>query len=434
MTAASPRLRPGDVAVFLGPSLPADEARALGPCRVLPPARAGDVLAVLPERPLAIALVDGVFDTVPSVWQHELVLALEAGVAVFGGGSMGALRAAELAALGMVGVGRIFRWVREGVVSDDGEVALLHGHAEHGFRPLTLPLVNVRALAEDARAGGLLSAREARALVAAGASLHFTERTWPGVLAAARLGEAARARVRALLPDAPDPKADDARACIGAAIGFARARRQGAPAPPRPGVPTPSHVRRARLRHARTVLPGGDAVPSGRVLAALGRRPDARRLGAEGLRRALLAALARSAGLRARPGAAEAALAAWLRRLGVPPRRRDAFLAACGLDDAAARALGEDLALEADVLGAAERFVPDGPSFDEGLALAARLTGAWVEEAARLADQPGRTRSASPGSQPAAPKPPTSWASSTSSSNRAKSRARRPRASGWRAR
>lgn len=433
---ASARLREGDVVAFLGPSLPAAEARRLGPCRVLPPARAGDVLAVLPGRPLAIALVDGVFDTVPSVWHHELALALEAGVALFGGSSMGALRAAELAPLGMIGVGRIFRWVQEGSLRDDGDVALLHGHAEHGFRPLTLPLVNVRAAAEDARAEGLLSAREARALLASAAALRYGERTWPRVLAAARLGEAARVRLGAFLPRARDPKADDARACVSAALAFARARRAGAPPPPRPGVSPPSHVRRARLHHARTILPDGAALPSGEVLAAVARRPDAGRLGAEGLRRALLAALARSAGLRAGDGDAEAALVAWLRRLGVPARRREAFLAACGLDEAAARALGEDLALEAAVLGDAGSFVADGPSFEEGLALAARLTGAWVEEAARLLGpaQPARARSSSPEIHPAAAKPPTSWASSTTSSKRAKSRLKRPRASGWRAR
>jgi hypothetical protein len=78
----------------------------------------------------------------------------------------------------------------------------------------------------------------------------------------------------------------------------------------------------------------------------------------------------------------ERALAAWLARLGVPTRRRASFLAACALDDAAARSLGEDLALEARLLGMAARAVPDGPSWEEGLALGARLTGAWIEEAA----------------------------------------------------
>jgi hypothetical protein len=380
------RARAEDVVVFLGPSLPAAEARRVAACRVLPPARAGDVLAVLPERPLAIALVDGVFDTTPSVWHHELALALDAGVAVFGGASMGALRAVELAPLGVVGVGKVFRWYRDGVVDDDAEVALLHGDEEHGFRPLTLPLVAVRAAAEAARREELLSAREARALVEAARAIHYRERSWPAVLAGARLADAARARVRAFLPRAPDPKADDARACIRAAAELARARRAGAPPPPSPhAAPPPSHVRRARLRHARTVLPGAGAVASGEVLAALARRPDAGRLAAQGLRRALLAALARSSGLRASAREVEEALAAWLGRLGVPARRRDAFLAACGLDDGAARSLAEDLALEATVLGGAERFAPDGPGFEEGLALAARLTGAWIEEALGVA-------------------------------------------------
>jgi len=380
------RPRREDLVVFLGPSLPAAKARRIAPCRVLPPARAGDVLAVLPERPLAIALVDGLFDTTPSVWHHEILLALDAGVAVFGAASMGALRAAELAAHGVVGVGRIFRWVRDGVIDDDAEVALLHGDAEHGYRPLTLPLANVRAAADAARAEGVVAPREARALVAAAAAIHYADRSWPRVLAGARLGEAARARVRAFLPRAPDPKAEDASACIAAAAEFARARRRGAPPPPRPrSSPPPAHVRAARLRHARTVLPGGEALASGAVLSRLAGRPDAGRLAAEGLRRALLASMARSLGIRPDARETDAALAAWLRRLGVPARRRDAFLAACGLDDGAARALAEDLALDARVLGAAQRFVPDGPSFEEGLAHGARLTGAWVEEAMRLA-------------------------------------------------
>jgi hypothetical protein len=390
-----PRPRGQDVVVFLGPSLPAPEARRVAACRVLPPARAGDVLAVLPERPLAIALVDGVFDTTPSVWHHELALALDAGVAVFGGASMGALRAVELAPLGVVGVGTVFRWYRDGVVDDDAEVALLHGDAEHGFRPLTLPLVAVRAAAEAARRAGVLSARDARALVAAGRGIHYRERGWAAVLAAARLAAPAEARLRAFLPGAPEPKAEDARACIRAAAEYARARRAGAPPPPSPlGGPPPSHVRRARLRHARSVVPGAGSVPSGAVLAALARRPDAGRLAAEGLRRALLAALARSSGLRVSAREGDEALAAWLRRLRVPPRRRAAFLAACGLDDGAARVLAEDLALEAAVLGAAERFAPDGPGFEEGLALGARLTGAWIEEALGVAERsaPGARR------------------------------------------
>jgi len=68
--------RPEDLIVFLGPSLPADEAHRLASCRVLPPARQGDVWRALSLRPRAIALVDGLFEAQPSVWHHELLAAM----------------------------------------------------------------------------------------------------------------------------------------------------------------------------------------------------------------------------------------------------------------------------------------------------------------------------------------------------------------------
>jgi len=392
-----PRLRADDVVVFLGPSLSERDARRVAPCRVLPPARAGDVLAVLPARPLAIALVDGLFDTTPSVWHREILAALDAGVAVFGGASMGALRAAELGALGVVGVGAIHRAYASGTLDDDAEVALLHGDAEHGYRPLTVPLVTVRAAAEAARAERLLSRAEARALVAAAAAIHYTARTWPRVLAP--LQPAVRARLEEFLPRAPDPKAEDARACVAAAAAFARARRAGAPPPAPPRLPESSHLRRARLLHARARVGGGD-VSAGEVAVALAARADAGRLAADGLRRAVAAALARSLGMTVSAGEADAAVAAWLSRLGVASARREAFLAACALDAGSARRLGEDLALEARLLEDAARAIPDGPAWEEGLALEARLTGAWVEEATRLVGEgvgaQTRSRSRSP--------------------------------------
>jgi len=403
---ASRRPARHDVVVFLGPSLPAAEARALGPCRVLPPARAGDLLAVLPERPLCIALVDGVFEAVPSVWQHELLAAQSAGIQVFGGASMGALRAAELARFGVVGVGRIFAGYRDGALVDDAEVALLHAGREHGFRPFTLPLVDVRHAVTASVAAGACRAPEGKAVLAAAAACFYQDRTWGRVLGAARLSAAARARLAPVLAAVPSLKAEDARATIAAALDFAAARRSGAPAPPPSpqAPPAPSQVRRQRLAAARAVPPGGRAVAAGRVLRALARRPDAGRLAAQGLRRALLASLARSLGLAVSAEEVRSAEAAWLGAHGVGPDGRDAFLAACALDDGAARTLAEDLALEAALLAASERILPDGPSWREGLALGARLTGAWAEAllalSSRRAGASGRTPARARGSAP----------------------------------
>src|SRR5690606_31788345 len=108
------------------------------------------------------------------------------GVAVYGGAGQGALRAAELAAQGMIGVGRIFQWYREGVLVDDSEVARVHAGAEQGYRPLTVSLVNVRHVAAQARAAQVLHLRQARVLVAAAERLFYAERTWRRIMESVR--------------------------------------------------------------------------------------------------------------------------------------------------------------------------------------------------------------------------------------------------------
>lgn len=386
-------MRSAALIVFLGPSLPAPEARRIARCTVLPPARQGDVWRALALRPSAIALVDGLFESTPSVWHHEILDALDSGVAVFGGASMGALRAAELSRHGMVGVGRIFGWYRDGVVQGDDEVALLHAGAELGYRPLTLPLVNVRRAAELAVEAGFLTKREARALVAAGAAIFYQERTWKRLLAAGSPGlrPALASKLRALFPsDPPNLKAEDARATIEAAAAFVAATaRSPAGARARPGRFAPprrpsSLVRRRKLAEGSSIA-RGRAVSSSDVLARLRAEPDAVALRDRGLRRALLAGFARSLGMVATvTGREEAALAFFAER-GVPPARRSTFFAESGLDGADASRLIEDLALERLLLDSAASAVPDGPSADEGLALGARLAGRWAELTRRLA-------------------------------------------------
>jgi hypothetical protein len=187
---------------FLGPSLPKNQAPGF---RALPPAQQGDVWRALRLRPSVIALIDGVFESRPSVWHHEILDALDAGVAVFGGASMGALRAAELHTFGMIGVGRIFRWYRDGDVIDDSEVALLHADAEHGYRPLTVPLVNIRWAASQT-----MRASDARKVVDACARIFYQDRTWPRVLE--HVPAPLHGRFRAI-----DLKAEDAREVLRAA-------------------------------------------------------------------------------------------------------------------------------------------------------------------------------------------------------------------------
>lgn len=169
--------------VFLGPTLPVAEARAILDAVYLPPVRQGDVyLAVQRHRPRAIGIVDGYFHQVPSVWHKEILWAMAEGVHVFGSASMGALRAAELHAFGMEGVGAIFAAFRDGLFEDDDEVAVVHGPAEIGFVPASEAMVNIRSTLEAAKDQGIIGARTAERLQAIAKSLFYPERRYPDVL------------------------------------------------------------------------------------------------------------------------------------------------------------------------------------------------------------------------------------------------------------
>lgn len=154
------------IAVFLGPSLPLAAARGRLAANYLPPVRMGDIYRLLASGIDTIAIIDGVFHQSTPVWPREILSALEEGIRVIGGASMGALRAAELARYGMHGVGTIFGWYRDGVIDGDDEVALVHVEGSLGYQPLSEPLVNLRHALARAEARALLTADEREAMTA----------------------------------------------------------------------------------------------------------------------------------------------------------------------------------------------------------------------------------------------------------------------------
>ena len=128
--------------VFSGPSVSREAVTALEGMEWRPPVSQGDVYRAAKTSPRVIAIIDGFFDSVPSVWHKEILWAMSRGIHLFGASSMGALRAAELHQFGMRGVGEIFEKYRDGTLEDDDEVAVLHGPAELGYTPLSVPMVN----------------------------------------------------------------------------------------------------------------------------------------------------------------------------------------------------------------------------------------------------------------------------------------------------
>ena len=64
------------------------------------------------EGATVIGLIDGLYEDRAAPWHKEILFALENGAQVFGAASMGALRAAECADFGMIGVGAVFERYR----------------------------------------------------------------------------------------------------------------------------------------------------------------------------------------------------------------------------------------------------------------------------------------------------------------------------------
>ncbi|WP_437311108.1 TfuA-like protein [Sorangium sp. So ce388] len=168
--------------VFAGPTLSAEEARAELDAIYLPPVAQGDLYRASLERPVAIGIVDGYFERVPAVWHKEILSAMGQGIHVFGSASMGALRAAELASFGMEGVGVIYEAFARNELEDDDEVAVAHGPAEEGYRPLSEAMVNIRSTLRAAVAAGALTEMARAALERIAKELFYTERTWPHLL------------------------------------------------------------------------------------------------------------------------------------------------------------------------------------------------------------------------------------------------------------
>jgi hypothetical protein len=176
------------VVLFTGPTLSPRDASEVIDAVCLPPAAQGDVYRAALDRPFAIGLIDGYFDSVPAVWHKEILWALREGIHVFGSASMGALRAAELSPFGMVGVGAIFETFRDGILEDDDEVAVAHGPAEHGYRVCSDAMVNIRATLAQARIEGILDPGTSATLERIAKDLFYAERSWARILeiAAAR--------------------------------------------------------------------------------------------------------------------------------------------------------------------------------------------------------------------------------------------------------
>ncbi|XYH97101.1 TfuA-like protein [Sorangium sp. So ce1128] len=199
--------------VFLGPSLDRAEAASRLDVEYLPPIKRGDIDALLARarRPVAIGIVDGAFLQGPSISPKEVLRAIDEGITVFGSSSMGALRAAECAPYGMIGVGRVFEAYHSERIDADDEVAMTYDPTTH--RAVSEPLINIRFAIEAAVAAGATTASIGDRFLAIAKRLYFPDRRVKTVLRliSEEIDPSACERLQRFLEnDAPDVKREDA--------------------------------------------------------------------------------------------------------------------------------------------------------------------------------------------------------------------------------
>ena len=164
------------IIVFLGPSLERAEAEKILPEEYRPPAKRGDLLRAVQDGAGIIGLIDGVFHQESAVAHREILAALRKGVRVVGASSMGALRAAEMDTLGMVGIGGVYRMYKTGELISDDEVALVFDPVT-GFS-LSEPLVNIRFTLREAERQGIITTPDRAALLTAAQEVFYPQRTY----------------------------------------------------------------------------------------------------------------------------------------------------------------------------------------------------------------------------------------------------------------
>jgi hypothetical protein len=161
---------------FLGPSLDHSTARTTTTAELRPPACQGDLIRAVLDGATRIGLIDGGFERVPAVWHKEILWAAERGVAIVGGASMGALRAAELAGRAIVGVGAVYEMFASGTIDADDEVAVMHASHLDGFRTFSDSLVSIRWNVARAETAGVLQSAESSSLIRHARQTYYPDR------------------------------------------------------------------------------------------------------------------------------------------------------------------------------------------------------------------------------------------------------------------
>ncbi|WP_410508374.1 TfuA-related McrA-glycine thioamidation protein [Methanosarcina hadiensis] len=165
--------------IFTGNSISHEDAKKILTANYQPPVRRFQLEKFVQQGYKVIGIIDGIFFDRAAVGHREIISALNTGVKVVGGASMGALRASELDIHGMTGIGKVYEWYRDGVIESDDEVAVSTN--PDTFEPISVPLVNIRETLKAAMAAGIINGREHEGLLELAINTYYPDRSYLGL-------------------------------------------------------------------------------------------------------------------------------------------------------------------------------------------------------------------------------------------------------------
>jgi TfuA protein len=169
--------------IFLGPSLGLEKAKDILDADYKPPAKKGDLLALLglSDRKRVIGLIDGLFlqDYPPTPIEVYSIL-VRKNLTIVGGASLGALRAVELEKFGMIGIGKVFELFKNGIIDADDEVAVTFDQTNHKVQ--SEAMIDIRFNLFIAQRNRIIDVDTKRALARVAKDIYFPFRNYDYII------------------------------------------------------------------------------------------------------------------------------------------------------------------------------------------------------------------------------------------------------------
>lgn len=203
-----------NIIVFTGLSLSFEDGRKILDADYRPPVKRGDIFKILKDEeiPDIIGIIDGQFHSAPAVAHKEIMAALDKGVKVVGGSSMGALRASELDSLGMIGVGYVYNAYKNGDIKSDDDVAVILD--PNTYEPLSEALVNIDYKLKGAVSSNIISREEAKELHKITKEIYYPHRNYPNIFKKSDLSDDKKNKLIRYINSTENIKTQDAKSVL----------------------------------------------------------------------------------------------------------------------------------------------------------------------------------------------------------------------------